>query len=94
MCLSFQKGECKFGDSCKYRHVLPADAARPEVVDESLQIAACFRGCAAQEQVLKRIMALPEALRGRARAIFFAKQRSGTLGRVFSKKPAEPSAGE
>jgi len=76
-CLAFTAGECKWGDRCRYRHVTALAPAQKAKVDEDRQIALALQGGDSQEEKLKRIMALPEALRQKARAIFFAKQRTG-----------------
>eukprot|EP00037_Helgoeca_nana_P009171 m.80601 g.80601 ORF g.80601 m.80601 type:complete len:373 (-) comp19392_c0_seq1:158-1276(-) len=78
-CLAFAEGTCKRGAGCRYRHVSAAedDPAVMARVEEDRQIALALQGGDKQEDKLKRIMALPEALRQKARAIFFAKQRTG-----------------
>lgn len=78
ICLTFQDtGECAYGLTCRYKHV---ESASAETVATRLEndrlIAACLDSKFAQEEQLSKIMALPETLRQKARAIFFKKQRT------------------
>jgi len=81
VCLTFQDtGECAYGDKCRYKHVARTAAQVQQRLESDRLIAECLQGKDSQEDKLKRIMGLPEDLRQKARAIFFAKQRSTGFG--------------
>ena len=79
----------------RYRHVKPdaeASAALAKQVEEDRLIALALQGSGRQEDKLQAIMALPESLRQKARAIFFAKQRTGGFGPAKYVDPAVAGA--
>jgi hypothetical protein len=78
VCLKFaEHGECEFGDNCRYRHNNDSDFAKKEAADALLIATALGNKDDAQEEKLRRIMALPDHLKVKARAVFFSKQRKG-----------------
>ena len=62
-------------------------------LEEQLAIAKCFKKGETQEQHLKRIMQLPDGLKVKARAIFFARQRTvGSKGWGWKQPKAAEAA--
>lgn len=61
-------------------------------MEEDRKIALCLQGAERQEEKLAKIMHLPEDLRQKARAIFFAKQRGNGFS-MASKHSASGTGG-
>merc|ERR1712224_390703 len=78
-CFAFNEGQCKHGDSCRYKHVKQLSKVAERRADEDKKIALCLQGQMPAEDKLKKIMELPLHLRQKARAVFFAKQKKGNL---------------
>jgi hypothetical protein len=72
VCMAFLQGDCKYGVECRYKH----PKAQSEQSD-SFKIATALGTDGSREEKMKRVNALPEKLRAKARAVFFAKQKNG-----------------
>lgn len=93
-CLAFAEGTCKWGDKCRYRHITAEDDPVAQAkLQEDREIALALQGGDTQEEKLKRIMALPEGVRQKARAIFFAKQRTTGFAAPKHFRGGDPATG-
>lgn len=95
LCLVFQDtGECAYGDRCRYKHVALTSEQKQAKMEADRLIAESLQGKDSQEDKLKRIMGLPENLRQKARAIFFAKQRGAGFGQGGNKNKNKKKSAE
>lgn len=91
VCLAYQDtGECSYGDDCRYKHVKVDDSEKVSArIRNDRLIAECLSSQLTNDEQLQKIMALPEALRQTARAIFFKKQGNRKIGFVPGNKNAD-----
>eukprot|EP00940_MAST-03C_sp_MAST-3C-sp2_P002572 g2572.t1 len=87
-CFDFIDGKCERGSLCRYRHVSEEEGR--ETVE--YKVAKILSRKSTQEEKLLELMKLPVESRQKARAIFFAKQRtSGYAGGSSQRKKERPS---
>eukprot|EP00939_MAST-03C_sp_MAST-3C-sp1_P000828 g828.t1 len=85
-CFDFIDGSCSRGSQCRYKHM--SDEAGKDTVEYKVAKILSSRGT--QEDMLAKVMEIPLEQRPKARAIFFAKQRTG--GPAFARKKKKKKA--